>query len=375
MIILHIASIDNDRSSGVSVIVPEHVRNQNRLVNVALLNCSGILIDTNNTVIDYPVFTTQQVKSGDISKLPKPFNKPDLVVFHGIYFPYFCKVTKYLLQLKIPYVIVPHGSLTSFAQQKKYLKKMLGNLIFFNKFIKNSVAIQYLTIEEQQNSSVWENKSYVCGNGMYLHNNVKLNSLGKKKKFNLTFIGRMDPFHKGIDVLIEACNSISEDMRKNKIELSIFGTNYQNGKDVIYDLIKRYKLEDIVKLGGPLYGDDKIEQLTNTDVFVLTSRFEGQPLGAMEALAMGIPAILTPGTNMADDVVKYECGWKADFSVSDIAEKIIDAYNSKNKLYTFSQNAINMAKNNYSWECIAQKSIEEYKKILLEKAKIKKGYI
>ena len=45
MNILHIASLDNNRANGVSIVVPEHVKNQGKIEKLALLNWSGITLD------------------------------------------------------------------------------------------------------------------------------------------------------------------------------------------------------------------------------------------------------------------------------------------------------------------------------------------
>lgn len=372
MNILHIASLDNNRANGVSIVVPEHVKNQGKIEKLALLNCSGITLDLSNEEINYEMYDKNHCPDGNISSLPKPFNRPDLVVFHGVYYYYFIKVTRYLVKHDIPYIVAPHGSLTSFAQRKKYIKKFFGNLIYFNRFIKYSAAIQYLTSKEQEMSSSFENNNFVCGNGMYVRGNNIVKNEKKKKQFQLTFIGRLDPFHKGLDILIEACEKISTDMREHNIHLSIFGPDHQGGKKFIESKIKSLGIEEIVSVGEALYGEDKQKQLEDTDVFVLTSRFEGQPLAAMEALAMGIPVILTPGTNMADDVLKYECGWKANFSTQDISLKILEAFNSRKKFNQLSKNALNLVNSNYSWDSIAEKNIEEFKSILMEKSNFRK---
>ncbi|WP_419876218.1 glycosyltransferase [Candidatus Pristimantibacillus sp. PTI5] len=375
MNILHIASIDNNKANGVSIVVPEHVNNQGKLARVALLNCSDVMHDIQEENIHYEIYNKKHYADGNINNMPEPFNNPDIVVFHGIYFYYFIKVARYLTKQNIPYVIAPHGSLTSFAQQKKYVKKLFGNFLYFNKFVKNSSALQYLTLNEQQMSSAFNNKFFISGNGVYIKDiGVSTIERGNKEGFELTFIGRLDPFHKGLDILIEACNKISTEMRRCKIHLSIFGPDQQDGRKTIKKMVQDLGLGDIISIGEALYGIEKQKQLKNTDIFILTSRFEGQPLAAMEALAMGLPVLLTPGTNIAGDVTKYKCGWKAEFSAESVAEQIIEAYNSKGEMSIYSENALKMVKSNYAWDYIAEKNIMEFENVLTKKVYREKGF-
>ena len=60
--------------------------------------------------------------------------------------------------------------------------------------------------------------------------------------------------------------------------------------------------EKVLKLCGPIAGADKKKVLKDADLFLHTSRSEGHPMGVLEALAYGIPCLLTPGTNMASEV-------------------------------------------------------------------------
>ena len=363
MKILHVAWLDNNKANGVSNVVPHHIKHQSYKHEVALLNCSDIQLDIQNSKLNYPIYTKNDCPNGDISKLLTPFCTPDIVIFHGIYFYYFCKVYKKLIKNGIPYIVVPHGDLTLYSQKRRRVKKIIGNVILFNKFIKKARAVQYLSKAEKKMSSSWSLNSFVCGNGMDLPSEFNLR-IKNSENFNLTFIGRLEPYHKGLDVLIEACNSISTIMRENNMTLTINGPDDHGGEKIIRNLVKKYKIEDIVKISGPLYENEKIEKLNETDVFVLTSRFEGQPLAIMEALSYGIPVLTTPGTTISDDIEEYKCGWSAEFNTGSIAKKILEAFNSKHLYSEYSQNAKNYARDKFSWESIAEQSISHYDKLL-----------
>ncbi|KYG35618.1 glycosyltransferase [Priestia endophytica] len=366
MVILHIAWLDNNKANGVSNVVPEHLENQSYIEEVALLNCSNIKLDIEKTNKSFEIFSPDDISRGDISKLPPPFNNPDIVIFHGIYYYYFIEVTRHLVKNNVPYVIVPHGSLTTYAQKKKYIKKLLGNTLFFNSFIKCSSAIQYLTSQEQQMSTKWGSSSFVCGNGMTISkepSRVKETDFTNNRGCQFTFIGRLEPYHKGIDILLEACSLISSEMRKRDIKLAIYGPDDNGGEIKVLSLISKYNLNDLVSVHGAVYEEEKKEVLNNTDVFILTSRFEGQPLAVMEALSYGIPALLTPGTNIAEEVSEYKSGWKADFSPESIAKKILEAHDSKDNWSLYSKNAIRLSHENFSWESIAKKSLDNYRMI------------
>ena len=85
----------------------------------------------------------------------------------------YIKLYKKLIQKKIPYVIVPRASLTLEAQQQRYLKKKIGNLLYFNKFIYNASKIHYLTENEMKFSKAFRKEYFIVPNGIDIPNEYR----------------------------------------------------------------------------------------------------------------------------------------------------------------------------------------------------------
>ena len=155
MKILHIASLHNLVSSGVGVVVPQHIRAQQEYADVALINIFGLEIPNIKKQIIY--------SQNSIDAILNENNfEPDIVVFHEVYHIEFCKIAKHLCKRKIPYIIVPHGCLTNTAQNKKKIKKIIANTLYFRKFIQNAVALQCLSENERDNTKFNSNKFTKC---------------------------------------------------------------------------------------------------------------------------------------------------------------------------------------------------------------------
>lgn len=363
MNILHVAYLDNNKSNGVSVIVPDHLKNQS-IFSSSTIYFMNLNEEINNKIIEVKKQSNlQEVKYSKrefISQLCS--RKIELVIFHEVYRPKYIEISRELKKNKIKYIIIPHGCLTFNAQKRRWYKKKIGNYIF-GSFLKNAKAIQYLTVSEKEASKIGTNKnknSMICGNGMYVDNIY--NSHIKKERFEITFIGRFDPHHKGIDLLIEAANHIKDSMREKKIVISLYGPDDHGGKFQMDALVKKYDIEDIILIKDALYGIEKQNVLAQTDVFILTSRFEGQPLVLLEAMAKGIPVIVTPGTNLANKVTEYNCGYVAEATFESIGEKILQAFNEKNDLKFLSNNCINYIEQEIEWKKTVEKTMEIYKK-------------
>ena len=115
MTILHIANLSNKRENGINVVVPKHVYYQSKYTNTALLNLS----DYNYENQDIKVFNRIE-----INKLDEPFNRPDLVIFHGIYFLNYIKIAKNLKNILYhcsSWLVIKNSNKTDFF---KFIKRL-----------------------------------------------------------------------------------------------------------------------------------------------------------------------------------------------------------------------------------------------------------
>lgn len=90
---------------------------------------------------------------------------------------------------------------------------------------------------------------------------------------------------KGYDLLIEAFSAFA---KKNKDwTLTIVGEGEEKSK--ILELIKKYELQDRVKIEG--FTNDIKKYMLNASAYLLSSRWEGMPMTILEAYEMGLPII------------------------------------------------------------------------------------
>ncbi len=354
MNILHIASMENNPCCGVAVVVPQHIIAQQKLADVVLLNLrEGKYVGIENQYFYHNIF--------DLHKIFLKFGKPDLVVFHECYRSKYLLISLVLRKNHIPYIIVPHCELTVEAQNnKKSFKKKIANFLLFNHFINHALAIQCLS-EKEMNSTLFGYKKYISTNGINLP--FKYKKIFNEKIIKIVFIGRLDIYHKGLDLLLEAIKNKYDYLKNNSIKIYLYGPDYQGQYIEIEQLINSKNIQKIVRINHEVLSKEKEEILLEADVFIQTSRFEGMPMGILEALSYGLPCLVTRGTSLGELIEKYDAGWVCETNADSIAESIIRCINEKELFNVKGQNARKLIEENFTWNKVTRETINIYQKL------------
>lgn len=350
MNILFVSFLKDNLSAGPSWSVPASVRAQNDFDNVLWINgYKKALPHWMDTGVFKAFKNPRKVR---LKNMPVPFNNPDVVIFNCIYDNINEIFFAYELRKKgIPYIVIPRGSLTASAMNNSSrFKKKIAHFLFYDSFLKHALKIQYLTSKEYEDSlKMFDLPCFVLPNG--INKPLCTKKEFSKKIINAVYIGRIDIYHKGLDLLIDACASLHDKLH-NSFRLDIYGP--QNDDSLkMKQLISKSHLDDIIYVHKGVTGKQKQTILLNSDVFILTSRFEGHPMALIEALSYGLPCLITRGTNMLEEVQDANAGWVCEISCNSIKDGIIQMLNDVDRLQNKSNNAITLS-SKYDWKLIAK---------------------
>jgi len=122
-------------------------------------------------------------------------------------------------------------------------------------------------------------------------------------------------------------------------------------------------LRDLVSLPGPVLDEAKSRVLAGADAFLHPSRSEGHPMAVLEALAHGLPCLLTPVTNVADEVVAAGAGWRVEPTAQGIAAGLRQLLRADSEeLRRAGAAARRLAEEKYRWDNVAVESLNAYRK-------------
>lgn len=349
MRILYISCLYNDLSQGPVWSIPASVKAQSEIDDVLWIDLGNAPMQHWKSIKAY--HNISEIGRLTLVNLPVKFKNPDLVVFEGFYRMPFVTFGRELRRNGIPYIVVPRCSLTNSAQSTKSFKKKVANKIFFERFTQKALCIQYLSEDERNTSSPkWNKRSIIVPNGIDLPQVYKENF--SSEGINAIFVGRLNAFHKGLDILLEACSKVKQELEKSNFHLILYGEKCRD-YEALSQYVLSHQLESIISFGGLILGEEKKNCILSADLHIMTSRFEGLPMAMIETLAYGLPALVTPGTNMQKEVVTNNAGWGCDCDADSVCDALLKIINEKDTLKMKGENARNLAKQ-YSWTDIAK---------------------
>jgi glycosyltransferase involved in cell wall biosynthesis len=273
---------------------------------------------------------------------------------HGGWIPIYSSISKLMDQHHIKFILTPHGAYNKIAMERsKWIKKLYFQL-FEKSLIHRASCIHCIGQSEQDGlTHLYPNKKTVLlPYGINLKNE-KLYSKSQSKEFIIGFMGRLDVYTKGLDLLFASFREFHKLEPHSK--LWIIGDGSE--KVVLEFLAQEYHIQDEVIFWGSKYGKEKNELLKKMDVFAHPSRNEGLPSSILEASNLGVPSVVSYATNLAEYIVKSDAGIViANESETALTHAfyILKKLKSKNELFKLGQNAKQMVHTFFNWNHIVK---------------------
>ncbi len=281
-------------------------------------------------------------------------SKKEQSVFHlhGGWIPIYSSISAFLSNHKIPFVLTAHGAYNTIAMQRSKFTKNAYFRIFEKGLLSKANKIHSIgesEVDGLQNIFP-NNKSFLLPYGFEASETI---STEKKATgdFIIGFVGRLDIYTKGLDLLVNSFQKFNQIYPKSK--LWIVGDSDERNK--FQDIINRKNLSEKVVLWGSKFGTEKDELMHGMHIFAHPSRNEGLPSSVLEASSMGIPCVVTKATNVAGYIRQMNAGVaieNEDEQAMTSAFEQLFKMNERDQLRQMSDNAKSMVDKIFNWDKI-----------------------
>lgn len=177
----------------------------------------------------------------------------------------------------------------------------------------------------------------------------------------LLFVGRLQ-IQKNIPLLIKSFKKILDNNNFN-VELNIVGEGEDRNK--IIQLIKSLNLENKIHLLGALKGKRLYGRYSNSDIFILTSIYESFGIVLIEAMASGLPVIVSDIPSVRNVVINEKTGMLVSLSEVEFAKVIKEIIINPSLRKKLIANGLKEVKK-YDWDSIVKRYEHLYSEVINE---------
>ncbi len=248
--------------------------------------------------------------------------KYDAVIVHGLWQYHGRAVWQALHGGPVPYFVYPHGMLDPWFRQAyplKHLKKSLYWALVESRVLRDARAVLF-TADEEARLAARTFRPYrvmpsVVGYGVALGHEASAGSAeafarawpATQGKRVVLFLGRLHP-KKGGDLLIDAFARVLQ--TEPRLHLVMAGPDDRSGvRAGLEAKAARLGIAEHITFTGMLKGEAKWSALRAAEVFALPSHQENFGIAVVEALAMGVPVLISDKVNIWREIVQHDAGF------------------------------------------------------------------
>jgi glycosyltransferase involved in cell wall biosynthesis len=281
-----------------------------------------------------------------------------LVILNGIFHASIYSLSRLCRKHHIPYVIAPHDVYSPAMFSKSPHLKWTYWWLLEKRMLEQARALQVLDIRQGD----WLQRLGISTPILEVHNGIAIESeLNEKSRYlsipKLFFFGRIDIYHKGLDLLLEAFREV---VSETDAELVIQGPDEGDR----LRLERQARMIPRVTFLEAEYERSPVSVMGDYDIFCLPSRFEGFGLAALEAMVAGRVLLVSEEAGIAPHVVASGCGVVVQPNVAAIKEGLLALLQRRQEWQVMGMQGRRYALERLDWTQIGVEALGHYVRLL-----------
>ncbi len=293
----------------------------------------------------------------------------DVVHIHAV-FSHACLAAASACQRQaVPYIVRPLGSLDPWSMKQRALLKRLMWHMTVRHMLRKAKAIQYTTDEERGLAEA----SLGLTHGVVIPNGIEVESFQDQdykdifrrrhpSPGNSPYVLTLSRIHpkKNIELLLEVFLSLASRPEFSDWRLVVAGDGEAEYIDSLRLMVERKRGQDKVIFSGWLDGAERVSALQNAALLALTSHQENFGLAAAEALACGVPVIVSNCVNLAPEIEESDIGWVTPLEAASFSNVLSEALGDESERKRRGRLGREFVARRFSWPRLASELIELY---------------
>ena len=290
----------------------------------------------------------------------------DIIHVHGIWHFGGWLAARIAKRKGVPYVVSLHGELDGRRLRHKRLKKRIYRALLLDDMLRDANALHAVSAVECGHAARLglATPIFVCPNGVDLavfDEPADADLLAEHRvlrdKRIILYMGRIESL-KGLDVLARAFIDVAKEY--HDVALLIAGRDEDGTLDAVNRTLRGAGVADRVALAGFLVGERKSTALAHADVFVLSSFSEGFSIAVVEALAAGLPVVISRECNFPE-VETANAGFVVPSARAEVAKAIAAILADADLAKRMGENARRLVEEHYQWPAIGSRMAQRYR--------------
>jgi glycosyltransferase involved in cell wall biosynthesis len=253
----------------------------------------------------------------------------------------------------VPYVIRPLGTLDPWSMTQKSLRKRLFWQVAGKAMLQGAAAVHYTSEGEKLSTE----RLTGLNHGRVVPLGIEMTTTTREKLPYVLVLSRLHP-KKGIDVLIDAFLSLASEFSAWRLVLAGDGA-----PDYVSKLKSKAEQCDRIVFTGWVDGEQKDALLGSASLLALPSHQENFGLCVMEAMSHAVPVLVSPGVNLAPEIVKANAGWVAAIDEQSLTAKLVEALSDEAERAKRGRAGQQLSLR-YSWENATKSLVQLYQQVL-----------
>lgn len=293
-----------------------------------------------------PIVPLPHVGAGRLRRprgLVRRLSKADVLVLHSTYVPANVAAALSALRRGVPYIVMPHGGYAKRARDRRYCRKQAW-LPIERTYLERALAVHvFFEIETHDASQVAPNGRWLVAPTGFDQPSVRWD--GGSGGY-LAWLGRYDIRTKGLDLLLQALKQLPAETRR---PLRLHGKRSEDSAESVAEIVRELGLAEWTTVGGELPESEKEAFLSRAIAYVHPSRWESHSLALAEALAYGIPTVVSTFCTIAPDLRAADAAVIVEPTAEDIARGISTILS---RAHEYSERAIQFVRTRLAWNAI-----------------------